>query len=78
MASLSALPPSPFLSSAALTVEALPAVAPGKDHYPAGSSIDYEAMFDAMYDEILPPEPPPVFLRKPSQAFMRALFELSR
>jgi hypothetical protein len=36
--------------------------------------IDYEALFDAM----LPPEPPPVFLRKPSQAFMRALFELSR
>lgn len=36
--------------------------------------VDYEALFDAM----LPPEPPPLFLRKPSQAFMRALFELSR
>lgn len=76
MASMTALPPSPFLSSAALTAETLPAVVPGKDHSPAGSSIpiDYEALFDAM----LPPEPPPIFLRKPSQAFMRALFELSR
>jgi hypothetical protein len=73
---MTALPPSPFLSSAAITAETLPAVAPGKDHSPAGSSIpiDYEALFDAM----LPPEPPPIFLRKPSQAFMRALFELSR
>jgi hypothetical protein len=36
--------------------------------------VDYEALFDAA----LPPEPPPLFLRKPSEAFMRALFELSR
>jgi hypothetical protein len=74
---MTALPPSPFLSSACpYQAEALPAVDPGKDHPPAGSSIpiDYEALFDSM----LPPEPPPLFLRKPSQAFMRALFELSR
>jgi hypothetical protein len=74
---MTALPPSPFLTSACpYQAEVLPAVAPGKDHSPAGSSIpiDYEALFDAM----LPPEPPPIFLRKPSQAFMRALFELSR
>jgi hypothetical protein len=33
------LPPSPFLSSAALTAETLPAVDPGKEHLPAGSNI---------------------------------------
>jgi hypothetical protein len=72
---MTALPPSPFLTSACpCQAEVLPAVVPGKDHSPAGRSIDYEALFDAM----LPPEPPPIFLRKPSQAFMRALFELSR
>jgi hypothetical protein len=75
---MTALPPSPFLSSACShQAEALPATVPGKDHSPpAGRSIpiDYEALFDSM----LPPEPPPIFLRKPSQAFMRALFELSR
>ena len=73
---MTGLPPSPFLSSA-IMAEKLPAVAPGKEHYPAGSNeipIDYEAFFDA----IAPPDPPPVFIRKPSQAFMRALFELSR
>jgi hypothetical protein len=32
----------------------------------------------AFFDAILPPEPPPIFLRSPSQAFIRALFELSR
>lgn len=74
---MTALPPSPFLTSAcAYQAEALPAAVSGTDHPVAGSSIpvDYEALFDAM----LPPEPPPIFLRKPSQAFMRALFELSR
>ena len=71
------IPQSPFLSSACpYQAEALPAVDPGKEHLAAGSSIqiDYEALFDAM----LPPEPPPLFLRKPSEAFMRALFELSQ
>jgi hypothetical protein len=77
MASLTALPPSPFLTSAcAYQAEALPTVDSGTEHLAVGSSIpiDYEALFDAM----LPPEPPPLFLRKPSEAFMRALFELSR
>ena len=71
------LPPSPFLTSACpYQAEALPAMDSGKEHLVAGRSIpiDYEALFDAM----LPPEPPPLFLRKPSQAFLRALFELSR
>lgn len=31
--------------------------------------------WDALYDAILPPEPP-AFLRKPRPAFLRALFEL--
>jgi hypothetical protein len=73
---MTTLPSSPFLSSA-IPAETLPAVAPGTPHCPAGSNeipIDYEAFFDA----IAPPDPPPLFLRKPSQAFMRALFELSR
>jgi hypothetical protein len=74
---MTTLPPSPFLSSA-IPAETLPTVVPGNpDHDPVGSNeipIDYEAFFDA----IAPPDPPPVFLRKPSQAFMRALFELSR
>jgi hypothetical protein len=74
---MTSLPPSPFLSSAALTAETLPATVPGKDHSPpAGSSIPID--YDALFDSMLPPEPPPIFLRKPSQAFMRALFELSR
>jgi len=71
------LPPSPFLTSACpYQAEALPAAGSGTEHLVAGRSIpiDYEALFDAM----LPPEPPPLFLRKPSQAFLRALFELSR
>jgi hypothetical protein len=37
----------------------------------------YEPDMDALYDAIVPPEPPPIFLRSPSQAFMRALFELT-
>jgi len=71
------IPQSPFLTSACpYQAEALPAVRSGTEHLAAGRSIpiDYEALFDAM----LPPEPPPLFLRKPSQAFLRALFELSR
>lgn len=71
------IPQSPFLTSACpYQAEALPAMDSGKEHLVAGRSIpiDYEALFDAM----LPPEPPPLFLRKPSQAFLRALFELSR
>lgn len=71
---MNGLPPSPFLSSAVMA-ETLPAV--GQEHLPAGSNeipIDYEAFFDA----IAPPEPPPLFIRRPSEAFMRALFELSR
>ena len=66
--------PNPFLSVAPMA-ETLPAAAPGKEHCPAGSReipIDYEAFFDAIVD------PPPLFIRKPSEAFMRALFELSR
>ena len=66
------LPPSPFLS-AVEPAEAL-AVAPSQACNRAAASVDYDALFDAM----LPPEPPPVFTRSPSQAFMRALFELSR
>jgi len=72
------LPPSPFLSSADTSAEALPAAVSGTEHPVAGSSIDYEALFDEIFDAALPPEPPPLFLRKPSEAFMRALFELSR
>jgi hypothetical protein len=69
------LPPSPFLSSA-IPAETLPAELAGTSHYSAGNTIpiDYEALFD----EIMAPDPPPVFTRSPSQAFMRALFELSR
>jgi hypothetical protein len=37
----------------------------------------FEPDFDALYDAIVPPEPPPVFLRNPSQAFERLIFELS-
>ena len=71
------IPQSPFLTSACpYQAEALPAAVSGTEHPVAGRSIpiDYEALFDA----ISPPEPPPLFLRKPSEAFMRALFELSR
>jgi len=38
---------------------------------------DFEPDMDALFDAIVPPEPPPLFLRKPRAAFMRALFELS-
>ena len=73
------IPQSPFLTSACVhQAEALPVAVSGTNHPAAGSSIDYEKMFDAIFDAALPPVPPPIFLRKPSQAFMRALFELSR
>lgn len=39
---------------------------------------EYVVDMDALYDAIVPPEPPPVFLRSPSQNFIRALFELGR
>lgn len=41
---------------------------------------EFEPDFDAMYDFIVPPEPPapPAFLRKPSAAFMRALFQAAQ
>ena len=69
------IPQSPFLTSACpYQAEALPAMDSGKEHPGRSIPIDYEALFDAM----LPPEPPPLFLRKPSQAFLRALFELSQ
>jgi hypothetical protein len=66
---MTALPPSPFLSSAAPTAEALPAGVPGKDHSPAGRRIliDEESFLYA----IDPPPLPPLFIE-------RALFELSR
>lgn len=38
---------------------------------------EFEPDMDALFDAIVPPEPPPLFLRKPSEAFMRALFELT-
>ena len=65
------IPASPFLS--ALTAEALPAAGSGTSHHATGS-VDY----DALFEDITLPEEPPIFLRSPSQAFMRALFELSR
>jgi hypothetical protein len=63
------IPQSPFLSSAALTAETLPAVVPGKDHPPAGRRIliDEESFLYA----IDPPPLPPLFIE-------RALFEQSR
>jgi hypothetical protein len=67
---MTALPPSPFLSSACpYQAEALPAVVPGKDHSPAGRCflIDEESFLYA----IDPPPLPPLFIE-------RALFELSR
>lgn len=63
--------PNPFIS--ALTAEALPAAGSGTSHHAAGS-VDY----DALFEDITLPDHPPIFLRNPSQAFMRALFELSR
>jgi hypothetical protein len=62
------MPQSPFLSSA-IPAETLPAVAPGKEHYPAGSNllIDGEAFLYA----VNPPPLPPLFIE-------RALFELNR
>jgi hypothetical protein len=50
-------------------------------HCPTAAAVpfdEYEPDMDALYDAILPPVPPPIFLRSPSQAFMRALFELTR
>ncbi len=38
---------------------------------------EFEPDMDALFDAIVPPEPPPLFIRKPSEAFMRALFELT-
>lgn len=37
---------------------------------------EFEPDFDAMYDYIVPPEPP-IFLRKPSPAFLRSLFQIA-
>jgi hypothetical protein len=48
-----------------------------KERTRAAEDSDFEPDMDALYDAIVPLEPP-LFLRSPSQAFMRALFELSR
>jgi hypothetical protein len=67
---MTALPPSPFLSSACpYQAEVLPARVPGKDHSPAGRRIliDEESFLYA----IDPPPLPPLFIE-------RALFEQSR
>ena len=72
---MNGLLPSPFLRSADVA-ETLPSEFSGKSHCSAGShktSINYDALFDAGL-----PEEAPVFLRQPSQAFIRALLELSK
>jgi len=73
--------PNPFVSNSAdvamLSADtvAVPDASPG---VAAAVPFDeYEPDMDALYDAIMPPEPPPIFLRSPSQAFMRALFELT-
>jgi hypothetical protein len=64
--------PSPFLSSA-IPAETLPAVAPGNEHYPAGSKllIDEEAFLYA----VDPPPLPPLFISDPSPEFLAGEIE---
>ena len=74
--------PNPFVSNSAEVVmlSADTVAATAGPHRPTAAAVpfdEYEPDMDALYDAIMPPEPPPIFLRSPSQAFMRALFELT-